>query len=431
MRYAAGYLRRSVATTANPGNASREAQLAAISELCGPDVVPKLYEDWNVSGNGKNTKRRAEYLRLKQDIEAGEVSMVAAYSLSRIGRSLKEVSAFVELCASTNTKLVTKTDHIDITSATGRAMVGMIALMAQLESELASERTQSALDTVRAKGSRLGTTPIGYRAETDPLTNVRTFVPDGSADHILDAYRQTRTLQGAARLLAEQGVKSPRGKSSFSAVGLRGIIERNDVKLLPPKRPSGQRRRNKHALSGLIVCAKDGRTMTPDAVHKGLYCSTGRMQGQAVHGTFTVPYSRVMPLIRAETDRYMPEVTVTHKSRTDAQQQALAERRARLVEAYELGGITQADLKAKLVALDAERADLIDRDEAIEALTLEPSGVDWDTEPETLNIQLRRFFRKMTLNPSYASLTFDWKLPARFHDPAALAQYERELAEAS
>jgi hypothetical protein len=102
-RIAAAYLRRSSVTGDRPGDASREAQEAAVRRLCGDDVV--LYVDWGITGSGKRT--RPEYDRLKADIAAGKVGSVCAYSLSRLGRSTKELLAFVELCTSNGVTVAT------------------------------------------------------------------------------------------------------------------------------------------------------------------------------------------------------------------------------------------------------------------------------------------------------------------------------------
>jgi DNA invertase Pin-like site-specific DNA recombinase len=427
-RYPAGYVRKSVVKEGQP-DASREVQLAAIAELAGPNA--KVFTDWNVSGNGRTTHKRVEYLRLKDEVRAGRVSVVATYSLSRIGRSLKEIAEFLDLCGATNTRFVTKTDSIDMSTATGRAMVKMLGLWAELESELASERTLAGLEVVRKRGTQLGGTPIGFRRVKDEGRKTSTLVKDDSADHILSAYREAGSLTGAAHLLAERGVKSPRGKGSFSAIGLRGIIERNDKKLLPPRRPSGIRRKNRHALSGIVVCGKCDRVMTPDATHKGLYCSTGRMQGTKVHGAYTAPYSRVLPLIEAEASKYTPAVVTKFVSETTEQRKAITERKARVGQRYEDGGIDLAEYKAKTSALDEELLALGDHDDAIESLTLDPSGVDLTAEPSVVNAKLHTLFRRITLCPSYQAIDVDWKLEPHYYDPAALAAYEQAIAHAN
>src|SRR4051812_15169643 len=104
----AAYIRRSAVSADSPGDASREAQLAAVRGLCGQDV--EVYEDWGVSGMKRD---RAAYVRLKAEIEAGRVGSVCAYSLSRLGRSAAELFNFVELCESRGVAIRTAVENFD------------------------------------------------------------------------------------------------------------------------------------------------------------------------------------------------------------------------------------------------------------------------------------------------------------------------------
>src|SRR5262245_3819060 len=87
--FAAAYLRRSAADDDNPGVDSRGRQEAAVRRMCSDDVV--IYEDWGISGSAAKTAKRPEYQRLRGDIAAGRVSSVCAESLSRLGRSTREL----------------------------------------------------------------------------------------------------------------------------------------------------------------------------------------------------------------------------------------------------------------------------------------------------------------------------------------------------
>ena len=78
--HAAGYIRRSSASTDSPGDASREAQQAAIAALAvlhAPDAELVEYTDWGISGRKDD---RPSYVRLKAAIEGGEVCCLFAIS---------------------------------------------------------------------------------------------------------------------------------------------------------------------------------------------------------------------------------------------------------------------------------------------------------------------------------------------------------------
>src|SRR5438874_90852 len=84
---------RSMNTYARPvGYLRKSRELAARNG----DAELQLLSDWNRSG--RKTASRPDYLRLRKMVEAGEVSVLYAYSLSRLARSLTEYSHLVEVC---------------------------------------------------------------------------------------------------------------------------------------------------------------------------------------------------------------------------------------------------------------------------------------------------------------------------------------------
>src|SRR4051812_38881563 len=107
-RQSAAYLRRSSVSVDSPGDASRDAQLAAVRSMCGDEVT--VYTDWGISGTHDD---RPEYQRLRAAIRAGAVGSVCAYSLSRLGRKARELLDFVELCKAHDVTIRTKVENID------------------------------------------------------------------------------------------------------------------------------------------------------------------------------------------------------------------------------------------------------------------------------------------------------------------------------
>ncbi|GAI28006.1 unnamed protein product, partial [marine sediment metagenome] len=60
----------------------------------------------------------------------------------------------------------------DTSTAAGKAFMGTLAVWAQYESELISERTLGAMATARANGSCLGPVPFGYSKKKGKLTPI-------------------------------------------------------------------------------------------------------------------------------------------------------------------------------------------------------------------------------------------------------------------
>ncbi len=79
------------------------------------------------------------------------------YSLDRLGRSVRELVETIETLANRSVTIVsTREGIIDAKSPVGKLMVNIMSAIAQLERDLISERTKTALMRVRATGKRLG-----------------------------------------------------------------------------------------------------------------------------------------------------------------------------------------------------------------------------------------------------------------------------------
>lgn len=80
------------------------------------------------------------------------------WKLDRFGRSLVDTVLYIDKLNARSVKFVSLTENIDTESATGRAFLQFIALMAELERNLISERTRAGLSSARARG-RVGGRP--------------------------------------------------------------------------------------------------------------------------------------------------------------------------------------------------------------------------------------------------------------------------------
>jgi site-specific DNA recombinase len=100
--------------------------------------------------------------------QKGDVFVV--YSLSRFSRSVKDCMVQLDALAKRGVEFVSLSENLDGTTASGRAMIGVIAVFAQFFRDQISEHTKAALSHKRAKGERLGgLCPYGYTSEGGQL----------------------------------------------------------------------------------------------------------------------------------------------------------------------------------------------------------------------------------------------------------------------
>lgn len=77
--------------------------------------------------------------------------------ISRLGRSLLEVMKILEICLSKNCQIYTTKEKYKLgNDIQSQVMAFAFSLSAQIERDLISQRTKCSLDSIRAKGKRLG-----------------------------------------------------------------------------------------------------------------------------------------------------------------------------------------------------------------------------------------------------------------------------------
>lgn len=402
-RYPAAYLRRSSISADSPGDASREAQLAAVRSMCGPDVT--VYTDWGISGQKAD---RPEYLRLKADIAAGRVGSLCAYSLSRLGRSARELLTLVDLCAAHGVTIRTSVESLDTSTAMGKAMLTVMAAFAQLEADVARERQASALEARRARGDDLSA-PYGWRLERQAdgaMRRVRNDAIDLSA--LVGAFREAGSVLGACRLLEQRGVPAPRGGTRWATSALTRILEREAPDLLPRRTSTGMRTPTSAILAQLLRCPAPGCgvMLTPNAKRGQYYCRLGP-RDTATHPRYTVTERLILPWVKAEAARLRVPYGEGELDGIGARRDAIAERLGRANELYIEGAIDRAKLDAAKARAARDTAAL----EATEALVTIPEALDWSWAPARINEVLRSMWRHVELDAGMTPVRAEWVLP--------------------
>ena len=114
--------------------------------------VDRLYCE-KMSGTKKN---RPELDRMLAEIQDGDTIVIE--SLSRLGRSVKNLSELMETLNKRNIRLVSLKETIDTRSPTGKLLFTILSSLAQFERDVLVERTQEGLNAARARG-RVGGRP--------------------------------------------------------------------------------------------------------------------------------------------------------------------------------------------------------------------------------------------------------------------------------
>jgi DNA invertase Pin-like site-specific DNA recombinase len=215
------YLRVSTGKQAAEG-VSLDAQRARAEGWCLARRVRlgDVYRDEGV--RGKRADNRPG-LQAALDAVCACRGVLVCYSLSRVARSVRDAHAIADRLKKHGADLVSLTENLDTTTPTGRLMFGLLAVLAEFERDLVSERTLGAMAHKRAKGERLGQIPYGKRLAADGATLEGEPADVALAVELRALRRQGLGLRALAKVLNGRGVVAKNGKP-FSAWSVRRLI---------------------------------------------------------------------------------------------------------------------------------------------------------------------------------------------------------------
>ncbi len=219
---AVGYIRVSTQGQVDDGVSleAQEAKVKAWAELNGAD--PVIFRDEGISG-----KRSDNRPGLKAALEAvGRGDALIVYSLSRLSRSTKDTLTIADALAQKEADLVSLSEKIDTTTAAGKMVFRMLAVLSEFERDQVSDRTRFALAHKRTIGEKTGgDVPFGFRVKKGKL------IPDAEEQKtvrlVLDLAGKGLSLREVCRQLEAAGVARKNGSKTWHPQTVRRIIERS------------------------------------------------------------------------------------------------------------------------------------------------------------------------------------------------------------
>lgn len=198
MLKAVGYIRVSTEDQAQEG-VSLDAQAAKIRAWCELNgyTLSDVHVDAGLSG-----KRADNRPGLQDAISAAcrDQAALVVYSLSRLARSTRDAINISEQLGKAGADLVSISEKIDTTTAAGKMVFRMLAVLAEFERDQVAERTSLALQHKRANGELVGSVPYGRALAADGVH----LVADPAEVAIIRAAREYAAAGLSLRKIGER-----------------------------------------------------------------------------------------------------------------------------------------------------------------------------------------------------------------------------------
>lgn len=210
METAIGYLRVSTSGQAEDG-VSLDAQRERIEAWCLANgyTLAAVYVDAGLSG--KRADNRPALQSALEDV-SNRRGVLVVYSLSRLARSTKDTLAIADQLDKAGADLASLSERIDTTSAAGKMVFRMLAVLAEFERDLVSERTTSAMQHKRANGERVGKVPYGFDLAEDGVNLVANPAEQRVLSLVASLRRSGYSLRAIADELNKRGIPSKSGQ---------------------------------------------------------------------------------------------------------------------------------------------------------------------------------------------------------------------------
>jgi len=133
-------------------------ELRQVADRHGWQIV-HTYADEGISGT-KGREGRPEFDKLLKSIARREIDMVAAWSVDRLGRSLKDLVSFLSDLQAKGVDLFLYQQGLDTSTPSGRAMFQMLGVFSEFEAAMIRDRVRTGVARAKSKGTKSGR-PIG------------------------------------------------------------------------------------------------------------------------------------------------------------------------------------------------------------------------------------------------------------------------------
>lgn len=182
-----------------------------------------IFADEGITGT--QTKNRTEFNKMIKLCQKGKVDLILTKSISRFARNTVDCLNFVRALKAMDIAVIFEKENINTLSMESETLISLLATLAQAESESISGNVKWGVRKGFKQGKALihYNNLLGYEKGEDGNP---TIIPDEAevVRFIFNSYLSGNSVASIKRDLEERGIKTPRGKTSWSIAPIQHIL---------------------------------------------------------------------------------------------------------------------------------------------------------------------------------------------------------------
>ena len=259
----------------------------------------EIFIDEGFSGKNEN---RPRYQDMINKVKNKEIDSIIIYQLNRLGRNARDIHNTMQMCEDLGCVIYSATEGFDSSTSFGRAVIGILASLAQLEREQLAERVKDNMYTLAKMGRWLGgQSPLGFNGtreyyidENGKERSITELKPNNEelklVKLIYKKYLEEKSISQVAKWTLINNFKGKNGgnidKSAIDVILKNPVYVKADKDVFKYLEDNGYEVYGEPNGNGLLRYGQGGKDdfvgLTSTAKHKGIINSTQWIEVQEI-----------------------------------------------------------------------------------------------------------------------------------------------------
>ena len=243
----------------------------------------EIFIDEGFSGKNENRPRYQDMIR---QVKEKQIDKIVIYQLNRLGRNARDIHNTMQMCDDLDCIIYSATEGFDSSTSFGRAIIGILASLAQLEREQLAERVKDNMYTLAKMGRWLGgQSPLGfngikeYYIDENGRQRYITKLKKNNDEIkvvklIFKKYLEEKSLSQVGKWALTNNLKGKNGadlsKGSINAILQNPVYVKSNTDVISFLKKEGYEVCGEPNENGLLRYAQEGEKIVSVSNHKGI-----------------------------------------------------------------------------------------------------------------------------------------------------------------